>query len=150
MPAAPRAASVWPSDLKDRAGQALQKLQTRAQFEAVLKGPILARTSHFALHGQPLSRPFLGDTGLSPEQTALGAMVPKRWARRAVTRNLLKRQIYGLAPALNPTPSPYAFVVRLRQSFPHQQFKAAASVPLKQAAREELLHLYAQARKAGG
>ena len=44
-------------------------------------------------------------------------MVPKRWARRAVTRNLVKRQIYSLAENHFPGDQAWAYVVRLRQGF---------------------------------
>lgn len=125
------------------AGKALQRLQSRAQFEAVLKGPILAKTQHFAIHAQ-LS-PVVADLGLNPHQLAVGAMVPKRWAKRAVTRNLLKRQIYALAQHLSSVQSPQVFVVRLRQSFSAAQYRAAASPQLKQLVRAQLLSLYARA-----
>jgi len=127
----------------------LQKLQTRAQFEAVLKGPVLAKTAHFAIHGQPL--PLLGQaaTGLIAHQAAIGAMVPKRWAKRAVTRNLLKRQIYALSPHLLGSGLPRAFVVRLRHSFSGPQYSAAASQALKLAARSQLISRYASALEAG-
>ncbi|MEI7783397.1 MAG: ribonuclease P protein component [Betaproteobacteria bacterium] len=126
----------------------MQRLQTRAQFEAVLKGPILAKTAHFAIHAQHLPLPGRGEAALDPQQAALGAMVPKRWAKRAVTRNLLKRQIYALSHHLLQSGTPRAFVVRLRQSFSRQQFSAAASEQLKQAACLQLLSLYAKASEA--
>jgi ribonuclease P protein component len=126
----------------------LQRLQTRAQFEAVLKGPILAKTAHFAIHAQSLPLPGQAKLGLNLQEAALGALVPKRWARRAVTRNLLKRQIYALAPCLPQAPAPQAFVVRLRQSFSADQYQAAASEHLKQLVRMQLLRLYAQAQES--
>ena len=124
----------------------MQRLQTRAQFDAVLKGPVLARTANFAIHAQLM--PLSGDQGLNPHQAALGAMVPKRWAKRAVTRNLLKRQIYALSQDLLASSGPRAFVVRLRQNFAVQQFPAAASRALKQVVQVQLLSLYAKAREA--
>ena len=56
-------------------------------------------------------------------KTYLGAIVPKRWARRAVTRNLIKRQIRNVMPIYAPTPGSQmpdslAVVVRLRASSP--------------------------------
>ncbi|MDA8454981.1 ribonuclease P protein component [Acidovorax sp. GBBC 3334] len=80
----------------------------------------------------------------------LGAMVPKRWARRAVTRNAIKRQIYAVAPAFGPQLGAAAHVVRLRAGFDRKQFPSAVSEALKQAVRAELLQLFAQAvRKPG-
>lgn len=68
----------------------------------------------------------------------LGSVVPKRHARRAVTRNLVKRQIReamrrhvaGLPGGL--------YVIRLRQGFDARHFPSAASDALRQAARDEL------------
>ena len=80
----------------------------------------------------------------------LGAMVPKRWARRAVTRNAIKRQIYAVtalheAQLQQPVA---AHVVRLRSTFDRKQFISPSSDLLKQAVRAELLQLFAYARKA--
>ena len=36
-------------------------------------------------------------TLFSIEDVWMGALVPKRWARRAVTRNAIKRQIYSVS-----------------------------------------------------
>ncbi len=68
----------------------------------------------------------------------VGAVVPKRHARRSVTRMLIKRQIResfrsheaGLAPGL--------WVVRLRAPFDKVAFRSAASAVLRQAAGDEL------------
>ena len=80
----------------------------------------------------------------------LGAMVPKRWARRAVTRNAIKRQIYAVtalheAQLQQPVA---AHVVRLRSTFDRKQFISPSSDVLKQAVRAELQQLFAYARKA--
>ena len=81
----------------------------------------------------------------------LGAMVPKRWARRAVTRNTIKRQIYTVAAAFEARLPQAAHVVRLRAAFDRKQFVSATSDQLKQAVRAELLQLFGHAaRRAGG
>jgi RNase P protein component len=37
----------------------------------------------------------------------IGALIPKRWAKRAVTRNAIKRQIYTVSQQFEPPcPSP--------------------------------------------
>ena len=80
----------------------------------------------------------------------LGAMVPKRWARRAVTRNAIKRQIYAVT-ALHEEQLQQpvaAHVVRLRSTFDRKQFISPSSDLLKQAVRAELQQLFAYARKA--
>ena len=78
----------------------------------------------------------------------MGAMVPKRWAKRAVTRNMIKRKIYSLAAlaqpkALEPS-STLAFVIRLRSAFDPQVFKSATSTQLKSAVSQELSDLFAK------
>ncbi|CAN6484315.1 unnamed protein product [Victoria cruziana] len=69
----------------------------------------------------------------------LGLVVPKRHARRAVTRTLLKRQIRDLFATPSETPlAPGLWVVRLRAPFDVKQFPSAASDALREAARAEL------------
>ena len=68
----------------------------------------------------------------------IGAMVPKRWAKRAVTRNAIKRQIYTVSADLLLQFPPRAFVVRLRRDFSRQEFVSASSEQLKQAVRAEV------------
>ncbi len=75
-------------------------------------------------------------------------MVPKRWAKRAVTRNMIKRQIYSLgAQAASALPRA-AYVVRLRAGFDRQQFVSATSDALKRAVRQELLALFGYAQRS--
>ncbi len=78
-----------------------------------------------------------------------GAVVPKRHARRAVTRSLLKRQVYA-ALARRPGLSGGLWVVRLRAPFDRAQFKSAASDALRAAARAELDRLLDDALARGG
>jgi ribonuclease P protein component len=131
----------------------MQRLKTRPQFQATMAGETVARTAHFALHRLVLSARECAPASERPGAQALfsgpdvwlGAMVPKRWARRAVTRNAIKRQIYGVAAALEPTLPPAAHVVRLRATFDRKQFVSASSDPLKQAVRAELQQLFERA-----
>lgn len=142
----------------------MQRLKTRAQFQAAMAGGTVARTPHFALHSLALpangsvsvsSEPEPGSLAPPPGPQALfplaylwlGAMAPKRWARRAVTRNTIKRQIYSVAPVLAPHLPPAAYVVRLRATFDRKQFISARSDLLKQAVRAELLQLFERATK---
>lgn len=71
----------------------------------------------------------------------LGAMVPKRWAKRAVTRNAIKRQIYNVCAEFESCLKEGAHVVRLRASFDRAQFVSATSETLRFAVRSELLKL---------
>ena len=75
----------------------------------------------------------------------LGLVVPKRHARRAVTRTLVKRQIRNVAAACAPQLEPGLWVVRQRSPFDPKQFPSAASDALKEAARSELRALFDRA-----
>lgn len=87
---------------------------------------------------------------LFPESAVwLSAMVPKRWAKRAVTRNTIKRQIYTLGTELSASLEPRAHLVRLRSGFDRTQFPSATSDALKAAVRSELQLLFARARASG-
>jgi ribonuclease P protein component len=74
----------------------------------------------------------------------LGAMVPKRWAKRAVTRNAIKRQIYNVSADFEPKLSVRAHVVRLRASFDRAQFVSATSDVFKASVRAELQQLFSR------
>jgi ribonuclease P protein component len=72
----------------------------------------------------------------------VGAVVPKRWAKRAVTRNTIKRQIHAVAQEFASSLPPAAHVVRLRSAFDRVVFPSATSPALRQAVRGELLRLF--------
>ena len=78
----------------------------------------------------------------------IGAMVPKRWARRAVTRNTIKRQIYAVSSRFADRLPSAAHVVRLRTAFDRKQFISATSEQLKLAVRQELEQLFARGVRA--
>ena len=129
----------------------MQRLKTRPQFQAVLAGSTLARTAHFALHCCALKATVVanenpGAPALFPVHGVwLGAMVPKRWAKRAVTRNAIKRQIYNVSADFEPRLSARAHVVRLRAPFDRAQFVSATSDVLKAVVRAELQQLFSRA-----
>lgn len=77
----------------------------------------------------------------------LGTVLPKRHARRSVTRNLLRRQIRVAMLRHAPALPEGVWVVRLRSAFAKSQFQSAASVRLRQAARAELDALLARASR---
>jgi len=77
----------------------------------------------------------------------LGAMVPKRWAKRSVTRHAIKRQIHEVAQQCLPLDEKAAYVVRLRATFSREEFLSSSSAPLKQAVRAELHTLMARLRR---
>jgi ribonuclease P protein component len=132
----------------------VQRLKTRPQFQASLAGEIVSRTAHFALHRSALdlAPPVSGAPDVPAparppalfgvEDVWLGAMVPKRWARRAVTRNAIKRQIYTVSATFAPRLPAAAHVVRLRSAFDRSRFVSATSDALKRAVRGELEQLF--------
>jgi ribonuclease P protein component len=75
----------------------------------------------------------------------IGALIPKRWARRAVTRNTIRRQIYAVAQDRAAHLPEAAHVVRLRQAFDPRQFPSATSDALSRVVRAELQALFAGA-----
>ena len=75
----------------------------------------------------------------------LGAVVPKRHARRSVTRTLLKRQIRSVVTGQSSTLGHGLWVVRLRAPFDRTKYPSAASDELKHAARAELEQVLASA-----
>ncbi len=72
----------------------------------------------------------------------IGAIVPKRWAKRAVTRNAIKRQIYSVSTEFESMLALTAHVVRLRAGFERTQFISATSGLFKTAVRQELQQLF--------
>jgi ribonuclease P protein component len=69
-------------------------------------------------------------------------VVPKRWAKRAVTRNMVRRQIYALAQERAAALPEAALVVRLRSGFDRSRFISATSDALKATVRAELQQLF--------
>jgi ribonuclease P protein component len=124
--------------------QGVQALKTRAQFDAVLAGQVLAKTAHFVLHGRTFDTEALTQLGLPHGQTQLSPMVPKRWARRSVTRNLIKRQIRAIATEQAEHLAQRSYVVRLRAAFDKRIFVSASSDALRTVVRLELQKLFAQ------
>ena len=130
-----------------------------------MSGQTVSRTPHFALHrvalkahsesnsasetaqavsedgSQTLSKPIFPVSDIW-----LGAMVPKRWAKRAVTRNAIKRQIYAVSTASGCALPVAAHVVRLRAGFDRAEFISATSDKLKIAVRAELQRLFSGAK----
>lgn len=77
----------------------------------------------------------------------VGAVVPKRHARRAVTRSLLKRQIRGAFERHAAALPGGLWLVRLRAPFAPRDYPSAASAALAGAARAELDQLLERVRQ---
>jgi ribonuclease P protein component len=150
----------------------VQRLVNKADFERLLASRSLSRSTHFALHhvtGSPVlrvwqpKRPLTDELstelaaicgqpvdnllapGADPASLWLGYVVPKRYAPRAVTRSLLKRQVRGaFAQHANGLPAGL-WLVRLRAPFAVTEFVSARSRALAQVARSELDSLLGRA-----
>ncbi len=120
------------------------RLQHKAQFQQGLDQAVVARSPHFVLHA-PSGNPLTTDA--QPSHW-IGAVVPKRWAKRAVTRNTIRRQIYQAWSECYTRMPCGTHVVRLRQAFAPAQFKSASSCALKAAVRQELQQLFEQRARA--
>ena len=117
----------------------MQRLRTRSQFQAVLAGRVAAKTAHFALHVLPLPAAQLEVQG-----AWIGALVPKRWAKRASTRNAIRRQVYRIGADAEPLLAARACVVRLRAAFDRAYFHSPSSNMLKKTVYSELEQLFAR------
>ena len=147
-----------------------------ADFQRVLAAVPRARSTHFAAHHLPASpslpaKPVktLPETDLStgdapscpppvdsvplqphPVGQWLGMVVPKKHARRSVTRSLLKRQMRAVMRSCGHTLAPGLWVLRLKAPFDRKQFLSPASGLLLDAARDELQLLLQRAAVARG
>jgi len=153
---------------RQAAEAAMSRLVDSSQFERVLRAPRRAGTAHFAAHHLALAierpagaheEPGTGELSTEvvlpcappvenfphPGPRAVGAVVPKRHARRAVTRSLLKRQIYAAADRHAAILASGLWIVRLRAPFERCAFPSAASNRLRQLARAELDALFGAA-----
>jgi len=93
-----------------------------------------------------------GSSGASAVSVAgqwLGLVVPKRHARRAVTRTLIKRQMRAAMAEGACALPPGLWVLRLKSGFDLRDFPSAASDALRASARAELRLLIERAASAG-
>ena len=100
--------------------------------------PVLVKPDHKHSEQHAVEADAVKKRLFEVEDVWLGAMVPKRWAKRAVTRNAIKRQIYAVSADFSAQFPRLAFVVRLRREFSRKQFVSAVSAPLKDAVRAEV------------
>jgi ribonuclease P protein component len=163
--AAPRAASAWLSDVT-RVAAMIGRVVHKVDFERVLAMPPKLRSAHFVIHhvaSGPSAPVFkrrktdeselstvdapLGASSVdkSPVGHWLGCVIPKRHARRSVTRNLLRRQIRTAMTSHVAHLSSGIWLVRLRAPFARDKFPSASSDALRSAAHEELALLFTRA-----
>jgi ribonuclease P protein component len=127
----------------------VERLKQWSEFQAVMTAGTVSRTQHFVLHmWQPSP---LANSGSGFEKTPtlfvegvmkMGALTPKRWAKRAVTRNLIRRQIHAVSHEYESALKATAYVVRLRAAYNSPKFKSPSSDVLKQSVRSELKQLF--------
>ena len=141
------------------------RLVHTADFARVLATPARSRSTHFAVHhvGSAPSTPKPArfqptEDKLSTAQAQVapgpvdnvvagfwvGCVVPKRHARRAVTRSLLKRQIRAAIGRHAKLLQPGLWLIRLRSPFAKTEFPSAASAALQAVACDELDRLLAR------
>ena len=144
----------------------LERLVHKVDFERLLSTRSQMRSAHFALHhvsGGPLpalarkKSATLDDLSTTPARQLqpsvdntlaglwVGCVVPKRHARRAVTRTLLKRQIRASFVRHAESLAGGMWLVRLRAGFATTEFVSARSAALAEAARLELDGLLSRA-----
>jgi ribonuclease P protein component len=143
-----------------------------ADFERVLAAPQRSRSTHFAVHHvagapsraraalaaaahAPLVPPLSSElstgapvevpVGVDESGRWLGLVVPKRHAKRAVTRNLIKRQVRAAMVRHAASLPGGLWVVRLRAPFDRAQFLSPGSDALRAATLEELTGLFHRA-----
>jgi len=127
----------------------LKSIQQWSVFQMTMAKGRQIRSPHFVLHhwqGQDESTtgPGLEKAPALFSDIGLGVVVPKRLAKQAVTRNLIRRQVKEVwRRAQNQLPQAL-YVVRLKSTFANRDFHSAASAPLRQIVRHELSQLVAQ------
>lgn len=139
----------------------LGRIVHKSDFQRVLATSPCARSTHFAAY-HVAARPFDARYGLDqtnqvslstdpeeqlrrsvdkvprPDQLWAGFVLPKRLARRSVTRQLLKRQAREALRRRAHALPPGLWIVRLRNTFDRTEFVSASSSALRRAARAEL------------
>jgi len=142
------------------------RLVHTADFARVLATPARSRSTHFAVHhvGTAPSTPKPPHLQASANELStdkappgpvtvdkllcgwwVGCVVPKRHAKRAVTRSLLKRQIRAAIGRHAAALQPGLWLVRLRAPFAKMQFPSASSAALQSVASDELDRLLLRA-----
>lgn len=152
--------------MTDASDKMLVSLTGASRFEAAMAVRPCARTAHFFVHHRvhaPAASPELStapplqggeavdDLGrpvdVSPESHVvhLGLVVPKRHAKRSVTRSLVKREIRaGMRQRVSLLPAG-DWVVRLRAPIDRKLYTSARSDALAEVLRDELVQLLADA-----
>lgn len=130
----------------------LSALRSRKEFDGVLNCGTQIKSSYFVLHYciKNLSTKtshencFFVDKRLS-EEGKLGLIIPKRFAKRAVTRSLIKRQCRAQTAAFVNQLPVGNWVIRLKRPVESTSWKSGSSSELKKFIRAELQPLFSKA-----
>lgn len=133
-----------PSSAPAKAQQAVGGFATTPDDDPPVDGSL---STELSTGGLSASCDAVDDSACKPGQPQrwLGLVVPKRHAKRAVTRTLVKRQIRNVVAACAGGLAPGLWVVRQRSPFDPKLFPSAASDALKEATRAELHALFERA-----
>jgi ribonuclease P protein component len=142
------------------------RLLHKCDFERTLAMAPCSRSAHFALHylyarpSAPMKparmvaaeKLYTGDAPVGTDSVDnlisghwLSSVVPKRHARRSVTRNMLRRQVREAMQRHETRLRCGLWLVRLRQPFAVSAFSSADSRTLRLAAAQELDKLLVRA-----
>ncbi len=140
------------------------RLLSKADFERTLAVTPCSRSAHFVLHyvhacpspaHKPKTEPVPDKlcTAHAPDVDEsvdnpvsghwLGSVLPKRHARRAVTRNMLRRQMRAAMQRRQSSLRPGLWLLRLRRPFAQTEYASADSLALRAVAAAELDRLLA-------
>ncbi len=109
-------------------------------FQEVLLIGAKTRTEHFTLHRINVPQDSLANPKL--ESLQIGVVVPKRLAKRAVTRNAIKRQAYSISRESANRYLNEQHVIRLNKEFDKKKYLSASSKLLKSEVNKEIRALY--------
>jgi len=127
----------------------IKRIKAWAQFQQLMAYPPVARSQHFVVHrasDSVATTPPGPQTGGAPPEMPLqglcmATLIPKRWAKRAVTRNAVRRQIMAAFSHEQKSLPPVPHLVRLQSPFDAKAFNSASSVALKHAVSQEMAQL---------
>ncbi|HWV04831.1 ribonuclease P protein component [Ralstonia sp.] len=106
------------------------RLTKTDEFSSVFALRPVRRSRHFVLYVRANGAP----------QARLGVVIGKKFAKRAVERNLIKRQCRELFRLRQPLLGGRDVLIRLQAKFPRQDVPTVAA--FKRICREELVHLF--------
>lgn len=124
----------------------IKRIKAWAQFQQLMAYPPVARSQHFVVHrasgSVATTSSGTSTDGAPPEMPLQGlcmaTLIPKRWAKRAVTRNAVRRQIMAAFSHEQTNLLPVPHLVRLQSPFDVKAFNSASSVALKHAVSQEM------------